>query len=113
MRACQPVEHCFDRGDLPTGFHCVIEVRVSPPVPAPERVSGRKRIDSGVTGGGLWKEDDQAIAVSPLVVAGMLDITALDRLDILLAAVQRDVHAAPLPCGTRGRNVHIPGLSHA
>ena len=100
MPACEPVEHGFDGCDLPPGLNGIIEVRVTPPIPAAERVEGGKGIGSGIAYDGLGIEDDQAVRVSPLVIAGMLDVMVPDGFEVLLAAVERDMHAARLLGGT-------------
>ena len=113
MPARKPVEHSLGCRDLPPGLNSIIKVRVTPPIPAPERVEGREGIGRGITHDGLRIKDDQAVRVCPLVIAGMLDVTVLNGFEVLLAAVERDMHAARLPGGARRRNVDIPGLGHA
>src|SRR5271170_2075991 len=113
MPACEAVEHGFDGCDLPPGLNGIIEVRVTPPIPAPERVEGCESIGSGIAYDGLRIKDDQAVRVGPLVIAGMLDVMVLNGFEVLLAAVECDMHAAGLLGGTRRRNVNIPGLGHA
>ena len=113
MSARKPVEHGLDGCDLPPGLNGIIEVRVTPPVPASERVEGREGIGGGIADDGLRVKDDQAVGVGPLVIAGMLDVMVLDGFEVLLAAMERDMHAARLLGGARRRNVNIPGLGHA
>ena len=95
------------------GLNGIIEVCVTPPIPTPKRVDGGEGIGRGIADDGLWIEDDQAVGVGPLVIAGMLNVMVLNGFEVLLAAVERDMHAARLLGGTRRRNVDIPGLGHA
>src|SRR5277367_2161240 len=101
MPACEPVEHGFNGCNLPRGLNSIIEVCVTPPIPAPERVEGREGIGGGIADDGLRIENDHAVGVGPLVIAGMLDVVVLDGFEVLLAAVERDMHPAGLPGGAR------------
>src|SRR5260370_1495928 len=113
MPGCEAVEHGLNGCELAPSLNGIIEVRVTPPIPAPEWVEGREGIGGGVACDGLWIENDQAVRVGPLVIAGMLDVMLLNGFEVLLAAVERDMHAARLLGGTQGRHIDIAGLGHA
>ena len=113
MAACNPVEHGFDRCDLPPGLNGVIEIRVAPPIPAAKRVQRRTEIGPGIAHNGLWIEDDDTIGVGPLIIAGVFNISGLNGLEVLLAAMERDMHPARLLSRTRRRYINVTDLGHA
>src|SRR5260370_42639796 len=102
MPACEPVEHGLNGCDLAPSLNGIIEVRVTPPIPAPEWVEGREGIGGGVACDGLWIEDDQAVRVGPLVIAGMLVVILLSVFEVLLAALEHAMHEARTLGGPQG-----------
>ena len=87
---------------LPARLDRVVLVVVTPPIPAAIRI-GEGRM-------GFRIENDDAIAVGPMAIAGRGSEPIADERRGLFAAVKGDVHAAGGAGGAIGRNVNEAGF---
>lgn len=113
IRAREPVKHRFDGCDLAPSLNRIIEIRVTPPIPATKRVQRRPEIGQGIAHDGLRIKDDELVGIGPLVISSMAGIAVSDGVKILFAAMECDVHPASLLGGTGCRYIDEARLGHA